>query len=236
MSAAGVYYPISFNEISISGVWGQKLISELIKESAYLHHDSFEFGRRKFVETRKICLEGFNVVITTNQNKIVIESDYVYKQEYIKDEITRRLNDYITNLLQKIQDEELKNKVLEFSWNKDSINSKHHIFNLEMLCSCAIRKPHLFNMIHNVMTNKNVLTKCDDYKYYIFAMFDVEDIKIVEEIYDYLLEEYADNKWYDQDNRNKSARYTFKTELEQKLSEEENSKIKENMSKLLLIM
>ena len=71
--------------------------------------------------------------------------DSIYKDEYLK-----KINTYLKNTIYKVKDEQLRDKIVEIANLDLSRNSQHHIFNIEILVTCALKKPQYFFFIHTI--------------------------------------------------------------------------------------
>lgn len=236
------YYPLSFKEIVISGSWGYKIINEFLIKSAQINHTSYEKIKDDYIHSRKIPLNGVVIDVSPRTNQLSIDYNPLlnidYMVENMKADIETSLNNYLSTLISKVKIELMALKILDFTWNKESRKSKFHIFNIEMLCSCAIKKPHLFNTLYELMRDRTALYEnVEDYEFYIFALYDSENPEVREEIYDYMISRGEDirNRHDPEYRKNKSYGPSFKNEIFGKLNDNEKVEIDKNLSKVRIV-
>ena len=130
-------------QLCLSGYYGAKIAKSF---------SEFNISNQNtFMKYKKILeVDGCEIYLT-EENILDFYGffDSIYKDEYLK-----KINTYLKNTIYKVKDEQLRDKIVEIANLDLSRNSQHHIFNIEILVTCALKKPQYFFFIHTLLKEK----------------------------------------------------------------------------------
>lgn len=194
------YKPLEYQEIVFSGSFAKKIYYSYLKQ----------------------IRKSFNCNINYNKKELTFDGD-PNALEQIAFNIMTITNDYLKNIINKVLNEEFREKIIQFSHNEYTRKSLFHIFNIELLCFSANKKPEKFQIIMNCVTDPFILTHdIENYPFYLFAILDAENLETAKDIYNNLRE---------QENIISNI-YSY---VEEKLSAKEIKLVQENINKLQII-
>lgn len=165
-------------QLCLSGYYGAKI--------ACTFHDFNKENQATVVKYKKILeVDGCEIYITDdNMLDFYGYFDTIYQSDYLK-----RINDYISKNIYKVKDESLREKIIEIANLDLSRNSSYHIFNIEILVTCALKKPDYFFLIHTLLKEKYLYyQEKANYEYLIFSIYDADTKEKASEIYDAIME------------------------------------------------
>lgn len=224
------YKPLEFHEIRLSGAFLSNFFRKMLEALATQNHEHVDVERdRQGVEfscnvfTLRVENSGYYSI--TAPEKII---------EQLQKLLISETNNYLQKIISLVEDEAQREKIIAFSGNENSKKSSFHIFNIEILCSCANKKPDRFDLLYALAQDYDMLNNdTDNYEFYLFAILDVEDIQTANEIYDNLMERAeATINYFDTETRRIP---NFRGYVTGKLSSKELTLVQENIDKLELI-
>lgn len=110
--------------------------------------------------------------------------DNFYQNKYME-----KINNYIRKTIYKVEDEKLRDKIIDIANLDLSRNSKYHIFNIEILVTCVLRKPDYFFFIHTLAKEKYLyFEEKEHYEFLIFSVYDAETKEKANMIYETIME------------------------------------------------
>ncbi len=203
-------------QLCLSGYYGAKIAS--IFQDFNNENPSAILKYKKILE-----VDGCTIYITSdNMLDFYVFFDTVYQSEYIE-----KINNYIKTTISKVKNEELQEKIIEIANLDLSRNSREHIFNIEILVTCALRKPDYFFFIHTLLKEKYLYTEeKENYEFLIFSIFDAKTKEKVNSIYETIMEN-AYNTYKPYNKRNKI--YDLKSVANDINNEEVQEKILNNL-------
>lgn len=212
--------PINKKELCLSGVFGRK-INEYLKKGyksySPLYKSSYEF-------------DGFDINI---DEKNFMEF-YGFSSS-AESTMLEKFNNYIYNLVKKVQDEKYIENIITICNLDLSRKSSYHIFNIELLVSCAQRKKSHFCLLYQLMQDRDFYQfALDDYEFYLFSIFDTDDLIAAEKILETIVEEISlkineDYGYVYYRNKYDSANSSLKKRISEYVGEEIAKKIDENL-------
>lgn len=151
---------------------------------------SFQRKIYKYINQLDVTINGY-VNISCRGKEMRIDGS-PSTLDWLKEVLKEETNTYLINIINKVENEEYRNLILEFSQNKDSMKSNFHIFNIEILCVSANRKPERFPFILDCVKDAYTLTHdTENYEFYVFAILDAPTNEKANEILEALLEREA---------------------------------------------
>ena len=224
------YKPLEFHEIRLSGAFLSNFFRKMLEALATQNHEHVDVERdRQGVEfscnvfTLRVENSGYYSI--TAPEKII---------EQLQKLLISETNNYLQKIISLVEDETLREKIIAFSGNENSKKSSFHIFNIEILCSCANKKPDRFDLLYALVQDHYMLNNdTSNYEFYLFSILDVEDIEIANEIYDDLMERaVAKINYFDTETRPIA---NFHWYVSEKLKPSELKLVQENIDKLEII-
>lgn len=202
-------------QLCLSGYYGSKIAKNF---------SEFHKGiQNTFIKYKKILeVDGCEIYLT-EENILEFYGffDLIYKDEYLK-----KINAYLKKTIYKVKEEQLREKIIEIANLDLSRNSRYHIFNIEILVTCALRKPDYFFFIQNLVKEKYLyLEESEIYEFLIFSIFDAETKEKASFIYETIMENAANT--YELYNRNRM--YDLKSVANDINSEEVQEKVFNNL-------
>lgn len=206
---------LEFYQLYLSGKYGAK-IADTFKEISRKPNNNF-IKYKKILET-----DGCEIYITDdNMLDFYGYFDAIYQSDYLK-----KINEYIKRMIFKVENESLRDKIIEIANLDLSRNSSYHIFNIEILVTCALRKPDYFFLIHTLLKEKYLYHKeKDNYEFLVFSVYYAETYEEASTIYDTIMQ----NSIFAYDIYNKNALYDLKEIVNGINKEELKEKIENNL-------
>lgn len=165
-------------QLCLSGNYGAKLASTF--------KDINNLNQNTVLKNKKILeIDGCDIYITEdNRLDFYGYFDTIYKEEYLK-----KINEYIKRMIFKVEDKSLRDKIIEIANLDLSRNSSYHIFNIEILVACALRKPSYFFFIHTLLKEKYLYHKeQENFEFLIFSIYDANSLEDVNSLYNAIME------------------------------------------------
>ena len=132
------------HQLYLSGYFGAKIASNFI--------DYKIKNQASFLNYKKKLECGDCTIYITEENLLdFYEPSFsnIYQSEYSK-----KINDYIRKTIFKVENKEIREKIIEIANFDLSRNSSKHILNIEILVTCALRKPDYFFFIYHLLKEK----------------------------------------------------------------------------------
>lgn len=175
-------------------------------------------------------------VLETDEGKIFITDDNMldfsgyfgqdYQVGYMK-----KINEYIKQTILKVEDESIRERIIEIANFDLSRNSSYHIFNIEILVTCALKKPDYFYYIHTLLKEKYLYDKEKaNFEFLIFSIYDAKTLEDVKSLYDTIME----NSYNTYSLYERSRMYDLKEVAKNINGEEVKLLIEENMKKIAI--
>lgn len=167
------------HQLYLSGYFGAKIASNFI--------DYKIKNQASFLNYKKKLECGDCTIYITEENLLdFYEPSFsnIYQSEYSK-----KINDYIRKTIFKVENKEIREKIIEIANFDLSRNSSKHILNIEILVTCALRKPDYFFFIYHLLKEKYLYQEeNDNFEFLIFSVYDAESKEEANKIYDSIME------------------------------------------------
>lgn len=221
----GLVKDLTSNELCLSGSFGHK-ISEILKPN--------KDSNCPFFLKNIYSFDGYEIYIDYD-NFITISGFF---EEAARRDLLTKFNNYLNKKVEQVEEQQYREKIIEIANLDLSRNSKHHIFNIELLCSAAAVKKERLDLLYLLMKEKKFFDYAEkDYEYYLFTIFDVNTYENAMEVFDMINDEISDD--YNEDmgyiKPKKAPYHSLDEQLNERLEKSEVEKIIKHLDLIRIV-